>query len=177
LAWLAAVAVGAAALGCGAEATPDDLARGGAGHTGGAPPRAEREAGAPSTPSPSGATGAAAATFADPGCPKAPEPEDEFTCDPLSDEEACEPGYACSPFVRYPSAPCEPEVFGTYCRLHGSAVQGESCLYEDCAPGYLCVASGLGTSCAELCALPGADTCPPGLLCGSVDLKGFGVCF
>lgn len=116
-------------------------------------------------------------TFADPGCPEIEEPPDSIVCDPLLGSSECGDGYACSPYVDYPSEPCEAERFGTECALAGPGIQGDSCVLDDCAAGFLCVAGNQGTVCAQLCVSPGPNTCPVGLLCGTVDLKGYGVCF
>jgi hypothetical protein len=116
-------------------------------------------------------------TFDDPGCPEIAEPEDDFQCDPLKGSDECGDGFGCYPYVDYPSEPCEAEQFGSICALAGTGEQGDPCLDQDCSAGFLCVASGQGTVCAQLCRAPGPNTCPNGLLCGSVDVKGFGVCF
>jgi hypothetical protein len=125
------------------------------------------------------------ATFVDPGCPMVAAPVQVVDCDPLNScppgevcPASCAPDEACVPFVNYPDEPCAPEEFGTHCVVAGTGVQGSPCgEAARCANGFLCVATGHGTRCAELCALPGVDTCPAGLLCGAVDIEGFGVCF
>ncbi len=115
--------------------------------------------------------------FDDPGCPETVEPVVVDTCSPFETESSCFGDWSCFPYVEYPSAPCEPERFGTRCEPTGPGRQGDDCRVESCGAGFLCVASGQGTVCAELCALPGPNTCAPGLICGSVDIRGYGVCF
>jgi hypothetical protein len=115
--------------------------------------------------------------FDDPGCPRVVEPIEQHDCDPLLPTQGCNSGRECFPYVDYPSGPCEPEIFGSRCELPGPGVQGDWCDFVGCRGGFLCVASGRGTVCAQLCALPGENTCAPGLICGSVDIKGYGVCF
>jgi hypothetical protein len=145
-------------------------------------------------PPPSASSAPPSSTFADPGCPEVPPPAQVNDCNPfiidstgeMSDplapgappesSFACQQGEACIPFVDYPNAPCEPETFGTKCVPAGTAGQGMPC-DEGCAAGFLCVATGLGTRCAQLCPLPGENACPSGLLCGAVDIEGYGVCF
>jgi hypothetical protein len=114
--------------------------------------------------------------FDDPGCPEVSKPEPTLDCDPWSTGE-CPDGYACSPYVDYPDEPCETEHYGTGCRVAGAGVQGDSCVIDDCAAGFLCIASGQGTVCAQLCLPDGSAKCAPGFICGTVDLDGYGVCF
>ncbi len=117
------------------------------------------------------------AVFDDPGCPDESEPIEARTCDPIVRTGECPTGWDCFPYVDYPQTSCGSEVYGTRCEPAGTAVQGDSCEGVPCAGGFLCVATGQGTQCAQLCELPGDNSCPPGLICGSVDIKGFGVCF
>lgn len=134
------------------------------------PPRAAPEAELDETDDPE--------LFDDPGCPQAPEPIEERTCDPFAETSSCPFDWDCFPYVDYPIDPCASEVYGTRCEPSGTGVQGDPCETAPCAAGYLCVASGQGTVCARLCELPaGANSCPAGLICGSVDIKGYGVCF
>lgn len=115
--------------------------------------------------------------FEDPGCPAVPAPVEDRQCDPLALDSGCEIGFGCFPYVDYPTDPCAPEIFGTRCRAQGTGTQGQECAMGGCAEGYLCVATGQGTQCARLCKFPGQGQCDPGLVCGSVDIQGFGVCF
>jgi hypothetical protein len=114
--------------------------------------------------------------FVDPGCPLVAPPVEDRQCDPLGVETGCEVGFGCFPYVEYPADPCAPEVFGTRCRIQGSGTQGADCSEGGCAEGFLCVATGQGTQCAQLCRFPGVGQCEPGLICGSVDIQGYGVC-
>lgn len=114
-------------------------------------------------------------------CPDAVQRVERVECDPLAETDPdrssdCPEFQGCYPYVHYPSAPCEPETFGTRCDVAGTGLQGESCSFARCAPGYLCVVTGRGLQCAELCRLPGINTCAGGFICGSLDIDGFGVC-
>jgi hypothetical protein len=142
-----------------------------------APAATERTRSEGSDQAPSSTEGEDLEVFDDPGCPEKIEPLVEETCSPFDSAGTCIGDWGCYPYVDYPSSPCEPERFGTRCEPAGSGVQGDDCRAEGCAPGFLCVASGQGTLCAELCPLPGPNTCAAGLICGSVDIQGFGVCF
>lgn len=128
-----------------------------------------------------GAGGAGGTTvdsgYVDPGCPDAPAPEPVRECDPFSVPTGCSFGDACYPFVSYPSGVCEQETFGTFCLPPGTGQQGDPCSGEPCAAGFVCVVSGQGNQCVQLCPLQGEDGCPPGLFCVPVDVEGFGACF
>ncbi len=116
--------------------------------------------------------------FDDPGCPEMVEAIEDRTCDPLAGESSCPFGWECFPYVEYPETRCSAEVYGTRCEPAGLGVQGDACDLTPCAGGFLCVATSQGSLCAQLCELPGdGDNCPRGLICGSVDIKGYGVCF
>jgi hypothetical protein len=116
-------------------------------------------------------------TFVDVGCGGAVTATTINICNVFGETSGCFSDEACVPFVDYPNEACKPEIFGTRCIAAGKGVQGDPCSTSGCADGFLCVATGHGTRCAELCPLPGEDTCPPGLLCGGVDIEGYGVCF
>lgn len=114
-------------------------------------------------------------------CPDAVQRVEKIECDPLAETDPerssdCPEFEGCYPYVHYPSAPCEPETFGTRCDLAGTGLQGDGCNDIRCAPGFLCVVTGRGMECAELCPLPGVNSCADGLICGSLDIDGFGVC-
>jgi hypothetical protein len=116
--------------------------------------------------------------YVDPGCPDAPPPSTAFVCDPLAPPPGdCAEGEACYPYVQYPSAPCEAEVYGSYCRVAGIQTQGEICgSGDDCAAGFVCVVSGSGTQCVRLCSLTDPSSCPNGQICGPIDVVGMGGC-
>jgi len=116
--------------------------------------------------------------YEDPGCPDQPPPLEMFTCDPYDQNSGqCLPEEGCYIYVDYPSAPCGQEVYGSSCLPAGNATQGESCGGAlDCAAGFVCVITGSGTQCVELCSLTGPNTCPPGLVCEPIDVVGFGGC-
>jgi hypothetical protein len=114
----------------------------------------------------------------DPGCPDQPPPIEDFQCDPYNQFNGdCASGEACYIFVDYPSEPCGQEIYGAYCFLEGSGGQGAPCNGGlDCQAGHVCVITGSGTQCVQLCNLFGNDGCPPGLLCEAIDVEGFGGC-
>jgi hypothetical protein len=114
--------------------------------------------------------------FEEQGCPEAVQRIESTECDPLGGQSQCGVDEGCYPYVEYPSSRCEPETFGTRCDVSGPGFQGDPCSNQRCAHGFLCVVTGRGTECASLCRMPGPNTCPDGLICGSLDIDGFGVC-
>jgi hypothetical protein len=131
-----------------------------------------RDAGAGGGPGGAGGTGG----YIDPGCPDAAPPPPVYECDPYAELSGCPIGEACYPWVYYPSGPCDFEQTGTTCYQEGWGKQGDPCS-GSCSARHICVITGHGTQCAELCKLDGPKSCPPGLLCLPVDVQGFGVCF
>jgi hypothetical protein len=79
--------------------------------------------------------------------------------------------------VDYPTGPCDREEYGTQCAAEGFGRQGDACETGRCAGGFICVVTGQGDQCIELCVLDGPRTCPAGLVCQPVDVEGFGGCF
>jgi hypothetical protein len=116
--------------------------------------------------------------YEDPGCPNQPPPLEQFICDPYAQGNGdCLPDEGCYIFVDYPSEPCGQEIYGSACLPSGNATQGQACGgATDCAGGFVCVISGSGTQCVQLCTLTGASNCPPGLVCEPIDVVGFGGC-
>lgn len=116
--------------------------------------------------------------YDDPGCPSTPPPLEDYTCDPFSKTGGgCAAGEACQIFVDYPSEPCGQEYYGSACVPAGPGKQGDGCMGgQDCGPGYVCVITGSGTQCIQLCKLTGPSGCPSGLVCEPIDVKGFGGC-
>jgi hypothetical protein len=116
--------------------------------------------------------------YDDPGCKDQPPPIEDFTCDPYDQLNGdCSPGEGCYIYVDYPSTPCGQEVYGSFCAAAGTGQQGAPCGGgQDCAPSHVCVITGSGTQCVELCPLSGQDGCPPGLVCEPIDVEGFGGC-
>ncbi len=114
----------------------------------------------------------------DPGCENPPPPLRDFACDPYAQGNGdCAPGEGCLIYVQYPSEPCGQEIYGSTCAPVGTGVQGESCFgAQDCAAGFVCVVSGAGNQCVELCPLDGSVPCPVGLVCEPIDVEGFGGC-
>lgn len=118
------------------------------------------------------------APFEEQRCPEVPPPPVSNVCDPLAADPGCPAGQACFPFVRYPMGPCDVEQYGSVCLPSGPGAQGDSCERQACAAGYVCVSTGRGTQCVQLCGLQAdsPDVCAPGLLCEPIDIQGFGGC-
>jgi hypothetical protein len=116
--------------------------------------------------------------YVDPGCPDAPPPIKDFQCDPYQQGNGnCGPGEGCYIYVDYPDEPCGQEVYGAICIPVGPGGQGDTCGgAQDCGGGFVCVVTGSGTQCVQLCPLQGNDNCPPGLVCEPIDVEGFGGC-
>lgn len=115
--------------------------------------------------------------FFDEGCPDAEAPPPDITCDVFAKPSECPTGDACYPYVIYPQQKCDFETYGTVCAPAGTGQQGDPCLAENCGAGFVCVLTGQGTECVELCDLVGQDNCPAGLFCLPIDVEGFGGCY
>ncbi len=127
-----------------------------------------------------GGTGGSGGTggYIDPGCPDAgPPPPPLNECDPFASPTGCAAGEGCYPYVQYPSGKCDKEQFGTFCAPGGTGKQGDPCGGSLCASNFVCVITGVGTQCVQLCPLVGDDKCPPGLFCVPIDVEGYGGCF
>jgi hypothetical protein len=156
--------VGATGGSGGSGATGASGGTGGSGGSGGSPV----DSGADAEPD----------NYVDPGCPDAEPPPVMRECEPFQTPTGCFSGEGCYPFVQYPTEPCGQEQYGTYCAWAGSATQGEPCGgATQCAANHVCVITGQGTQCVQLCPLVGDDGCPPGLFCVPVDVEGIGGCF
>lgn len=131
---------------------------------------------APTTPAVAPTVDELGDPFEEQACPNDVQRVHVSDCDPLGEQTQCADGEGCYPYVEYPSSRCEPETFGTRCDMAGTSTQGQPCAGERCAHGFLCVVTGRGTECAQLCRMPGPNTCPAGFICGSLDIDGFGVC-
>lgn len=129
-------------------------------------------------PSDGGPTWDALDDYTDPGCPDKPPPLEEYQCDPYNQGNGdCLPGEGCYIFVDYPVEPCGQEIYGSYCGPAGGSQQGEQCSGgQDCGAGLVCVITGSGNQCVQLCNLSGPSGCPPGLVCEPIDVQGFGGC-
>jgi hypothetical protein len=118
--------------------------------------------------------------YPDPGCPDAALPPPLNECDAFAVASGCPDGQGCYPFVDHPAGTgCGAQTFGTICAPAGTGVQGDSCGSGriDCASGFVCVIGAVpGKHCVELCHLDGSDACPHGLICGVLDVDGYGVC-
>jgi hypothetical protein len=114
--------------------------------------------------------------YVDPGCPDAPMKTVDMQCDPMAPLGGdCPEGTACYPFVESPMGVCGTETYGTECAPSGTGTQGDPC-DNGCAPNYLCVVSGQGTQCVQLCDVNAAMGCSGGLICTPVDIPGIGGC-
>ena len=116
----------------------------------------------------------------DTGCTAAELPPPDLACDPF-DAGSCGVGAGCYPFVDHPEGSgCDQQRYGTVCRRAGPGTQGVMCGEEvdvGCAPGFVCVVGQrAGKRCAALCELGTPNTCKGGLICGDLDVAGFGVC-
>ncbi len=120
----------------------------------------------------------ASSDFIDPGCMNDAGPIIDNQCDPFQQppDATCGPGQACMPFVIYPTAPCMPQTYGTQCTPAGVGMQGDSCSSGNCSAGFVCLITGQGTQCAQLCQLNTANSCPGGYICEPFDIPGYGGC-
>lgn len=116
--------------------------------------------------------------YRDPDCDEAPPAPPILECDPLAEPTGCAEGEACSPFVDYPRSECEKERYGALCVPEGEGTQGSPCGdgVSSCKSGFVCVISGAGVQCVELCDLETIGSCPDGLVCEPIDVQGFGGC-
>lgn len=115
------------------------------------------------------------ARYKDPLCAPAVKVQGVRECDVFTGQGSCGPGAKCTPYVQY-AMDCQTEEIGTRCVAAGSGVQGDDCANDLCAASFVCVSSGVGLECAQLCHNGQFDDCPPGLLCGELDVDGFFVC-
>ena len=118
--------------------------------------------------------------YVDPGCPDAGPPSQINECDPFSGGASCPAGEGCYPFVDHPFGQgCGAQTFGTVCMVAGTARQGEVCGdgASECASGFVCVVgSQPGKRCVQLCRMSDPNSCPRGMICGELDVEGYGVC-
>ena len=116
--------------------------------------------------------------YTDPGCPDAGMPKKHDECDPYNQFNGdCPADEGCYITITYPSMPCGQETYGTVCSSVGQGGQGTPCEGpNDCGAGFVCVVSGSGNQCVELCHLDGPTGCPEGLVCEPIDVEGFGGC-
>ena len=116
----------------------------------------------------------------DTGCTAAELPPPLLECDPF-DLTSCGAGAGCYPFVDHPEGSgCDQQRYGTICLQAGQGAQGDMCgaeVGQGCGPGLVCVVGQrAGKRCAALCELGAPNTCKGGLICGDLDVAGFGVC-
>jgi len=120
--------------------------------------------------------------YVEPECPDvAPLPPNE-ECDVFDPHATCPSGQACYPYVEYPDPndDCAQEEYGARCVREGPGTQGDACssVGNTCSGGYICVVTGSGTQCLQICHVFGETTCPPGLFCLQVDVNaGVGGCY
>jgi hypothetical protein len=109
-------------------------------------------------------------------------PPPTIQCDPYNPGSGeCPAGAGCYPFVEHPEGKgCDAQVYGTVCGVAGVGTQGDRCgddIGDYCAPGFVCVVGQrAGKRCAALCEPGSDDQCKGGLICGDLDVAGFGVC-
>jgi len=115
----------------------------------------------------------------DTGCPMQELPPPDVQCDPFT-KGVCGAGAGCYPFVDHPQGSgCDQQRYGTICLVAGQGKQGDLCGdgATDCAEGFVCVVGQrAGKRCAALCKLGATNQCTGGLICGDLDVAGFGVC-
>lgn len=115
----------------------------------------------------------------DTGCPEEELPPPDLQCDPF-DLASCGPGLGCYPYVDHPEGSgCDQQRYGTACAPAGAGTQGSLCGGDAdwCAAGFVCVVGQrAGKRCAKLCDLGSTQQCSGGLVCGELDVAGFGVC-
>jgi hypothetical protein len=116
----------------------------------------------------------------DTGCKPEELPPPSIECDPFG-PNTCGDGRGCYPFVDHPEGRgCDAQVYGTICRSAGFGFQGALCgedSSDGCAPGHVCVVGQrAGKRCAKLCELGVSGQCSNGLICGDLDVAGYGVC-
>ncbi|HEX2874209.1 MAG TPA: hypothetical protein VHP33_23305 [Polyangiaceae bacterium] len=114
------------------------------------------------------------------GCAPEDLPPPELECDPFK-PGTCPAGLGCFPFVDHPEGSgCDQQRYGTLCLPAGSGKQGDLCggdADDGCADGFVCVVGQrAGKRCAALCELGVPNKCGGGLICGDLDVAGFGVC-
>jgi hypothetical protein len=118
--------------------------------------------------------------YTDPGCSDAGPAVEMKQCDPFGAVSGCPAGQGCYPFVDQPfGAGCGAQSFGTVCLVAGTGTQGAICGNgaNDCASGYVCVVgSQPGQHCVKLCKMTDPNACPRGMICGELDVEGYGVC-
>jgi len=170
---------GGASSSAGANARGGALSGGGRANTAGAPSSAGRAGAGGSRPVSGGAGGGGVPI--DSGCAPENLPPPITECDALSGLGECGPGMACYPFVEHPGGDgCEAQVYGTLCMPAGVGTQGARCGDDTgdwCAAGHVCVIGQRpGKRCAALCSSRDANACTDGLICGDLDVAGFGVC-
>ncbi len=114
--------------------------------------------------------------YVNPTCPDAGPPLTENQCDVFA-QDCPNPGEGCYPASIPPSAPCESEVYGSFCMQRGTGKQGAPCdTGSGCAPGFVCLITGATTQCAQLCEFGGSHGCSNGFVCEPVDVPGFSAC-
>lgn len=124
------------------------------------------------------------ATMDPPPIDSACKPEDlpppSIECDVFG-PNTCGEGAGCYPFVNHPEGGgCDTQSYGTLCQIVGFGTQGARCGEEAgewCAAGHVCVVGQrAGKRCAALCRLGVPGQCANGLICGDLDVAGYGVC-
>jgi hypothetical protein len=108
-------------------------------------------------------------------CPDAPFVPPPLRCDPFAQGTQCRSGEACYPIPPRATDGCRPGTYATACLPEGTGRQGAPCDDgTDCAGGYVCVTSGLGDLCLQLCRTGEVGACSDGLVCSELDITGSG---
>ena len=117
-------------------------------------------------------------TWIEPECPDAGAPIKDYKCDPFAPPPGgCKPTEACFPYVEYPSERCKPEIYHTRCFPAGKGKQGDPCGSGGaCAGGFVCVATGVGNQCAQMCKPGKLGACADGYVCSPTDVPDIGAC-
>lgn len=116
--------------------------------------------------------------FNDPGCAEAGPPAPAIhECDPFSPFNGdCPAGEGCYPYAETHGG-CAPPESGSLCLPSGAGTQGDVCSgADDCSPGHVCVVSGSGNVCVQICPVNAVAPCPRGFVCHNLDVEGYGGC-
>jgi hypothetical protein len=128
----------------------------------------------------SGGTGITDPNPVETGCKPEDLPPPDVECDAFT-LGSCGAGLGCYPFVDHPEGSgCDQQRYGTVCAPAGVGRQGDLCgedVGDFCAEGFACVVGQrAGKRCAALCDPQAPNPCAGGLICGDLDVAGFGVC-
>ncbi len=116
----------------------------------------------------------------DAGCAMQDLPPPDVQCDPFKRASAARARAVTRSWTIRRGTGCDEQRYGTVCLSAGLGKQGDLCgddIGDFCAEGFVCVVGQrAGKRCAALCKLGATDQCTAGLICGDLDVAGFGVC-